>query len=125
MAKTFIITLAAAAGLDKSIVKWERVVNDNAPGISSCGCGLCEEYNNPLRGLLSPCAQCPVRLDTGERFCKGTPYAEYVDWVLKERPLEDSPLDKGLATAQAELDYLRDLKTRCTVDPEATMNGVA
>lgn len=114
--------------LSVSIRKWERVVkawekcgpdgtiDPDKDGIGSDGCGLCTQYRvgvDPSCWAVF-CDGCPVRLDTGEMGCINTPYDEY----------EDSSRFFNQGGAQAELDYLRDLDSRCVVVPGLRHNRV-
>lgn len=113
--------------LSVSIRKWERVVkawekcgpngiiDPDKDGIGYDGCGLCTQY---LVGAYwsrrSDCEGCPVALDTGEVGCIGTPYDKYAEQ-------EEFFNQEG---AQKELDYLRDLDSRCVVVPGLRHNRV-
>lgn len=113
--------------LSVSIRKWERVVKawekcgpDDTPpgnddGIGSDGCGLCTQYlRDGELGTFVYCDGCPVSLDTGEIGCINTPYDKYEegDWFFNQEG------------AQKELDYLRDLDSRCVMVPGLRHNRV-
>ena len=112
--------------LSVSIRKWERVVkawelngvNRTTPGgklgFGVNGCGLCSQYNNKITRWSSGstnCNNCPIHPDTGKRGCDGTPYENYC-WFFNQRG------------AKKELDYLRDLDSRCVVVPGLRHNRV-
>ena len=114
------------AAISVSIRKWERVVKawercaeDETPdvdGIGVEGCGLCTLYRMyRMDGWYVACEFCPIRLDTGEIGCIHTPYDKYESYQSMYFNKEG---------AQAELDYLRDLDSRCVVVPGLRANRV-
>lgn len=100
-----------------SIRKWERVVKaweqsgEDGPGFDKSGigyegCGLCTQYRmDGDLGCWVVCDGCPIKLDTGEIGCINTPYDKY----------EEGDRFFNQKGAQKELDYLRDLDSRCVV----------
>jgi hypothetical protein len=100
----------AASGLEGSIIKWTRIVEEMKSG-NDCpdengyvDCPLCRFYhpiniNRPMaQGCSSPC---PIKRDTGKDFCEGSPYTNWSDIVNGGETLEN---------AQAMLDYLIGLR---------------
>ena len=127
MSKIIEVSKKGKQALSVSIRKWERVVkawekcgpdeiiDPDKDGIGSDGCGLCTQYRvYPVPGTFVSCDGCPVRLDTGEIGCTGTPYDRY----------EDGDRFFNQKGAQKELDYLRDLDSRCVVVPGLRHNRV-
>ena len=108
--------------LSVSIRKWERVVKaweecpdtpDDDDGIGPDGCGLCTKYRISDGLYFVTCRNCPIQLDTGEIGCNKTPYELYEDGGYFD-----------MEGAQEELDYLRDLDSRCVVVPGLRVNRV-
>ena len=120
------ITQKAQDALYASVRHWERLekCNDpyafNAEGWRAGSCPLCiafpisNEEND--RGIFCT-HECPVCADTGAQECDGTPYnvacrgiRRYVLDSLKHKPVLLPTKE-----IQAELNYLRDLLSRCEV----------
>lgn len=128
MSKIIEVSKKGKQALSVSIRKWERVVNawekcepdeiiePDKDGRGCDGCGLCTQYRiNRVTSRFVTCEGCPVSLDTGEIGCWGTPYARYEtcdEWAYNKEG------------AQKELDYLRDLDSRCVVVPGLRHNRV-
>lgn len=108
-------TLAALRG---SIAKWEAIVAGTGSDKGSTNCPLCVLFydvadpDDDEHGLEN-CSGCPVRIETGDDNCGGSPYKS---WSRLLRPsirfseagaFADTP--KKIAAAQAELDFLRGL----------------
>lgn len=105
------VSLKGKRAMAKSVQKWERIVKDWAEkepgtytlGLSPAGCGCCDEYNKNLKAyefFRCGCGGCPVFLDVEARYCDGTPFDKY----------KKAPSGAG---AVAELEYLKDLDSRC------------
>lgn len=95
------INIKTMKALDGSIKKWELIVEGKAKDEGRSNCPLCQLYNKD--NVEDECRyKCPIGIDVENRCCYGTPY------ILYNR----SP---SVETAQAMLDYLTDLKTRCRV----------
>jgi len=94
--------------LERSIKeKWEPIVAGEQGVFSDCPC--CKEHasNNPI----DDCGRCPIKLDTGEIDCYGTPY--YITLEILRRAVRSYDLMiEAKAAAQWELDYLKDLLER-------------
>ena len=106
----------AVKALRGSIKKWERIVLGTGEDLGHDNCPLCKEYCRE-----SGCDGCPVAEDTGERFCDGSPYEDWI-WAFHEEleKLTDDwrgcetdkylPIGpRSLAAAIAEYEYLRGL----------------
>src|ERR1700722_19348216 len=91
------------AALRASIEHWQWVVAIAEP-IGRSNCALCDVFRG--RDTLEDCAGCPVRAVTGLKYCEGTPYGEYENYLDYDPPVED---EKRIVLAQAELDFLRSL----------------
>ena len=123
MSKIIEVSKKGKAAISVPIRKWERVVkawelneiNQTSPldklGFGVKGCGLCSQYNKTTWGSSTNCDNCPIQLDTGERGCDGTPYENYCEATTEY-------------FAKEELDYLRDLDSRCVVVPGLRANRV-
>jgi hypothetical protein len=97
------LTLKALRG---SIAKWEAIVAGTGDDKGHLNCSLCQIFHTLYRDDAdsASCSGCPVFERTGETFCDGTPYGDYINaFDLGAGPGEIDRL------AQAELDFLRSL----------------
>jgi hypothetical protein len=97
-----------ANALEASIAHWERNVAIETPkGISlgSAACALCTEFR-------PSCDGCPVKDETGEKDCIGSPYEAAADLFCswKEYPGGAGRFAAWRAAAQRELDFLKSLR---------------
>jgi hypothetical protein len=97
-------------GLEGSIVKWARIVeemksgNDYPADNGYYDCPLCQLYHpvNIGKQMSEGCSKsCPIKRDTGKDFCDGSPYENWSDSENGGETLEN---------AQAMLDYLLGLR---------------
>lgn len=65
------------ASVDAWVKKYEG--KSNVYGIS--GCPLCALYNQHTADDPRSCKGCPIKNNTGFRFCKGTPYDSVLFWI--------------------------------------------
>ncbi len=109
-------TLTALKG---SIGKWEKIADGSGMDGGRHNCPLCELFNN----LETRCNGCPVKMFSGKRFCKNTPY---VPWLReKHRMAIDVALTPKLRRlARAELRFLKSLLPSVPVR-KATRRAVA
>ena len=84
--------------LEISIKKWRDIVEGEGKDNGVKNCALCKVYEG--------CCGCPVKSETGLKYCDGTPYEMYEDMY-----------DEGLSTeeeleeaAMAELEFLISLR---------------
>lgn len=125
MSKIIEVSKKGKQALSVSIRKWERVVkawekcgpdgdiDPDKDGLGCEGCGLCTQYRlDKDMSWFVTCEGCPVALDTGEIGCIKTPYDNYEGGFFNQEG------------AQKELDYLRDLDSRCVVVPGLRHNRV-
>jgi len=93
------VTQRALDALDESRDHWWENVRRAERGAwiryDGEDCALCQEFN---RKSYNACSGCPIRSDSGRPGCAGTPY------------------DFDNTNAQAMLDYLNDLRSRCVVE---------
>jgi hypothetical protein len=100
----------AASGLEGSIVKWTKIVEEmklgndipNENGYDDCP--LCQLYHpiNIGKPMTQGCSSsCPIKKDTETDFCKGSPYMKWSKYC-----------GGTLKNAQAMLDYLIGLRDR-------------
>lgn len=99
-------TLKALKG---SIAKWEAIVAGTGRDLGYHNCPLCSLFAENER-----CAGCPVSAKSGKSGCWGTPYQETVlmtheDGGVAIFPASHPRHEESLASAQAELDFLRSL----------------
>lgn len=125
--KTVLINKLTARALDSSIKKWVKVaVPDGACGMGGNDCALCMRFNRSFNWQNrtvqmygdEQCEQCPIALATGEINCGGTPFDRYCD----DRAQGNE--DDELRSAEAMLQFLRDLKDKCEVIPGLRRNEV-
>ena len=60
--------------LQKSIKKWQRIVDGTGVDDGCHNCALCEVFYYAPEG---ECLECPVFIKTEKRFCHQTPYDEW------------------------------------------------
>ena len=93
------------AALRKSIKHWKENLKAARKGndieMSDSDCPLCSAFSSGNM-LKTDCLKCPVKLKTGHRYCKRTPYF----LVAKVEYGEQSTV---VAAVQAELDFLKSL----------------
>lgn len=90
--------------LDLSIAKWEKLAQGEGEYPTRDNCPLCALFNSgDYDEKDSACIGCPVYAKTGERFCQGTPYENYVD----DRIQGDTP-----ETAAQEVEFLKSLRPK-------------
>lgn len=102
----------AATALEGSIKKWTKIVErlkaDEDPDENGAyDCPLCQLYHPIMndRPMRTGCRlACPIKKDTGQNFCVGSPYE---DWAGDG---EDPELERTPKAAQAMLDYLIGLR---------------
>ena len=101
-------TEAALAG---SIAKWEAIVAGTGSDNGTANCPLCKTFMEKSDRDFTLCGGCPVREKTGAPSCDGSPYEE---WSKYQEDLE-MPYHiidaESRRLAQAELDFLRSLKS--------------
>ena len=101
--------------VEKSIQKWERIVDrtDVDEGIKNCA--LCKEYyHSNIPDYYCPdyyCIGCPIKEFIGISECRHTPYT---DW-LHVQPISNSFIfqntnDETQKAAEAELEFLKMIK---------------
>lgn len=85
--------------LIQSYAKWHLHSEGVPQPIGAVGdCPLCRRF------FKSNCLWCPISDETGENWCKNTPYPRWVDSVDREETEEVI-----LSHAKDEADFLRDL----------------
>lgn len=102
--------------LDDSIKHWQRLLDAYtrrdrrkmiAEGWRGKDCPLCAIYVREFE-----CSGCPIAADTGEGFCRSTP------WTMAALALENSSFDiwNKKHHVKRELSYLKKLGTKCIVE---------
>lgn len=94
--------------LELSIAHWERNVTAEMPDDASVGakrCALCI-------ALRPTCAGCPVKDETGQTDCEGSPYEEAFEHFIVWMDHDSSAchLAAWRVAAQRELDFLKGLR---------------
>jgi hypothetical protein len=92
-----------------SIVKWRKILNEDAVDKGTKNCALCKLYNSCFPG---GCTNCPVKLYVDDLNCGSTPYDEWVDHHDTDDGAHEifniaCPECRDLA--QAELDFLNEV----------------
>lgn len=67
-------TLDALKG---SIAKWEAIVAGTGEDLGAENCPLCALFLRNSKDRSNDCKRCPVKIKTGLRYCKNTPYIKY------------------------------------------------
>lgn len=88
--------------LEGSIAKWEAIVAGTGTDEGIENCPLCKVFYFERDATGELCAGCPVKEETGQAGCEGSPYDEWRD-IFDE---DDGDIKR---LAQAELDFLRSL----------------
>ena len=110
--KKLVINIKNAEALDHGIEKWKVLASGtnvwpDGEEFQQHECKLCDIAEG------WDCGRCPVKLDTGEKSCRGTAYYDYESELEKVRGKRDAPNVK--AEALFMVDYLIDLRSRCEV----------
>ena len=69
-----------------SIHKWARLVDGGNINSGSETCGLCTLYlykDGSCDYAFTDCDDCPIRISVGSKYCRETPYEDYIA-LLKE-----------------------------------------
>lgn len=87
---------------------WDAIVTD------AKSCPLCQVYLD--RWGKDPCNGCPIRIKTGQPYCKGTPYSDAfgakLDWgqaVLVDRVDPEPYRKEAMRQARRMIEFLRSL----------------
>jgi hypothetical protein len=104
--------------LEKSIKKWEGIVDDEEEDEGPADCECCIKYNS-LKSRAETrencCKECPVFMVTGKQFCAGSPFEKWEDYMEENEMGEWRVFDEySLELAQAELDFLRNILNEAT-----------
>jgi hypothetical protein len=99
--------------LEKSIKKWEGIVDGKKSDHGNNDCDCCIKYN------YAGCRKCPVYLKTGLDTCFGTPYTEFTKYCRSSGIFSHGTYlkvfdDHSKKLAQAELDFLRNIMNEAT-----------
>lgn len=92
--------------LEGSIKKWEEIVAGTGVDLGYNNCPLCAEFLKKNNVNEENCVGCPVRERTGKTYCSDTPYDDWSD-----TPYDDWSECRARKYAQAELDFLKSLRT--------------
>jgi len=100
--------------LDRAVGKWEDIVHGGGEDGGADNCSLCQEFAD------EDCEKCPIKLDTGEIMCDGTPYK---DWAAHhnldhKQPHVPYKIQEGCEMceelAQKQLDYMKLIREEAT-----------
>jgi len=116
MAKVIEISAEGLQALDGSIVKWQDIVAGDAIDKGDEDCPLCRHYRHNRTNMQANCDECPVSIDTGESLCQGSPYDQWLDATGYGADYEQANTNsKSMKAAVSELEYLKELRSRCVV----------
>jgi hypothetical protein len=94
--------------LNKSILKWRKIVEGRGKDEGRANCPLCKLYHTSQTPI--PCGGCPVAHDTGRQFCQDTPYEHWSDHQNNhDFPNGQIKCDECEELAKKEEKYLADL----------------
>lgn len=101
--------------LEGSIAKWQAIVNGTGRDEGTDNCPLCQMfYTEQTRQEGISCIVCPVYFKTGFRYCRGSPYIAYSDYIEERYPgdmdYDETEDPRAIALAQEELDFLMGLR---------------
>ena len=83
--------------LEKSILKWERILEGAGADYGGYNCALCQLYG----GRYGNCSGCPVANRVGRVDCTGTPYKA---WSKHQVTVHGSNYDRGFRIVSGCLD---------------------
>jgi hypothetical protein len=100
-----------AEALEKSIKKWEDILNNEDVDLGTKNCALCELFHH------YNCNHCPVKNKSGMTFCNDTPYEK---WEIHHEEMHgdpsftkrqpNCPICEKLA--KDEIDFLKSLRSK-------------
>lgn len=101
---------ATRKALQLSIYKWERIADGSGIDQGTKNCALCKKfYDNHCRG-------CPVRENTGKKFCDDTPYCKWARLKIEADDFKWNATTKAQFKAAEEMAaYLRSLIPNYTI----------
>ena len=118
MSKTIKISVKVNTALEKSISKWEAIVEGTKKDKGYENCALCKMFCNDTQDILDDCIGCPIYEDTGVINCN---FKQYKDWrhtclnTKKNGYGKVGDSYEAKLAAQDMLEYLLDLYWRCKV----------
>ena len=107
------LTKTQMRNLDRSIRKWERIVDGKDEDKRGDNCACCIAYYR----IGNRCGLCPVKLYTSETSCDGTPWRSWARYMVECEIDVDVwvPFDKkSKLLAKKELAFLRRVKVYFT-----------
>lgn len=118
-----------AEALDKSIVKWEKIVlamkadkDFEFPGSDNCPlCKLYSPYGNSKVSHEKACVSCPIYEVTGEEYCEGTSYREFLyacdimDQWFDDSKIQEKYKAKRQIEAEEMLKFLESIREKSEV----------
>jgi hypothetical protein len=91
--------------LNQGILKWERLANNKDNEEDNCP--LCYEYNKRSANSVSYCDGCPIKENTGQQCCNGSPYEAWLNYSTITIGAKYESKGKQLAKNMSE--YLQEL----------------
>lgn len=98
--------------LQGSIDKWTRIVAGAEEDAGVVNCPLCQIF---FRSMLE-CLGCPVAVVTGKIGCYKTPYDSWATLCRSGKQTRRADTPEKVAAAQAEVEFLKSLKTAFYLD---------
>jgi hypothetical protein len=95
--------------IELSILKWELVREGYFDGTYGSTCALCSKYYNYFSEIDGSCDTCPIRKKTEQRYCRGTPYSDYIFSNTDEYEVAFPDKDL-LQIIDREIDFLKELR---------------
>ena len=65
------LTKAGKLAMERTIVKWQGIVDGTTEDYGPTNCACCQSY-----AKRSGCGYCPISIHVEQNHCKGTPYVE-------------------------------------------------
>ena len=100
---------ATLTALEKSIKKWEAIVDGTGVDHGSLNCALCLRFTNGCETTEGEL--CPVHIDSGELNCFNTPWQDWCEALTEKHflRLRKAADDETVMCAVLELEFLKSL----------------
>jgi hypothetical protein len=103
---------ATRKALEGSIKKWEKIIDGTASDKGTDNCSLCQRFMLDCQTINEE--KCPVYEVTGKKYCKNTPYS---DWMVAVRKRDKkmnaygakATDDQTVMCAVLEVEFLKSL----------------
>lgn len=103
------ISIDQYKALSGSIEKWSDIVDETGTDKGFKNCPLCIYH-------ARACKNCIVQVDSNKSYCGGTPYDDIIKFKhVNYKKFNLSGTHEYIKLAQAELNYLLNLRSRCEI----------